>query len=196
MQRRTFLAGAGSVGIAATAGCTSLGSATTISNPTERRGDDGETSLQFRTDDGDRVATVTVHPGNRRYDGSGGAQVPVDVAITHGDETKITGLEFDLRAPPSGGSPAEVAIETPFGTPHPSMDLYADPEDASTVFAIDDLGEQGDGTLVFKFLLTGLRERTSELSVAVTVDVAAEGLLGGEYTLDGLTLVPLPPATA
>lgn len=192
MRRREALVAAGSVGITLTAGCAGLGS-TTVSTPDEQQADDGETNLRFQADDGTEVATLTVQPGRKRYSGVGGGQMSVDVAITHGDETTITGLELTLRAPPSGAdSPAEVALRTPFGTPHPSMELYAHPEGEGTVLAIDEMGEQGDGTMVLQFLLTGLRDAVSELKVDATVELAGRGVLGRKYTLDGLTLVSLP----
>lgn len=196
MQRRDVLAAVGSLGAVATAGCTSLGSPTTISNPTREQDPDGDTSLQFRTEEGDQVATLTVQPGRRRYSGPGGGQVSVDVAITHPDETQITGLQLALQAPPVGaGAPAEVALKTPFGTPHPAIDLYAAPDTGATVLAIDDLGAQGDGTVVFQFLLTGLGDSTAELDLDATIDATTRGLFGREYTLTGRALVPLPEDT-
>lgn len=196
MQRRELLTAAGGIGVAATAGCTSLGPDPTISNPSEQRESDGETTLQFQTDDGERIASLTVQPGKQRYSGSGGNQISVDVALTQRAETTVTGLELALRAPPGGaGSPAEVALKTPFGTPHPSIDLYAEPDDGGTVLAIDEMGESGDGTLVFQFLLTGLQDTTSELEIDVTAELTAPGVFGAEYTLTGLTLVALPLET-
>lgn len=196
MRRREALVAAGSAGLALTAGCAGLGSPTTISNPEEQQADDGETTLVFRTDGGTEVAALTVQPGRRR-DGGAGGQAPVDVAITHDDETTITGLELTLRAPPGGAdTPAEIALTTPFGTPHPSIELYADPQGAGTVLAIDDMGEQGDGTVVFQFLLAGLRDTVSELTVDATVELAGRGVLTRNYTLDGRTLVSLPGGEA
>lgn len=195
MKRRDVLATTGSVGIVATAGCATLGS-TTISSPTENQDSDGETSLDFQTDDGKEVATLTVQPDSRRYDGAGGEQVSVDVALTHPDGTKVTDLTLSLRAPPSGaGTPTEIAFKTPFGTPHPQLDLYTDSDDAATVLAIDDMGEQGDGNMVFQFLLTGLGDTTSELAIDTEVGLAETGMLGQAYTLSGRTLVPLPAGT-
>lgn len=194
MRRREALVAAGSVGIGITAGC--LGSPTTISTPQEEQADDGETTLQFE-EDGTEVASLTVGPGRQRYSGAGGGQVPVDVAITHGEETTITGLTLTVRAPPSGAEPpAELALTTPFGTPHPPLELYADPDGAGTVLAIDEMGEQGDGNVVLQFLLTGLRDAVSELRVEVTVELATRGVLGRQYTLDGHTTVPLPDPSA
>lgn len=193
MQRREVLAVAGSIGVGASAGCLGLGSETTISNPAEFRAADGETTLQFQTDGGDEVGSLTIRPGTQRYSGHGGELVPVDVAITHRDGTAIDGLTLGLRAPPGGaGAPAEVALQTPFGTPHPSMDLYAAPDDGGTVLSIDEMGEQGDGTLVLKFLLTGLGVSTTELEVDATVELTSSGVFTQDYTLTGLTLVSLP----
>jgi len=147
----------------------------------------------YQTDGGDEVASLTVQPGQRRYSGAGGGQVPVDVAITHGDETTIIGLELTLRAPPSGAdTSAEIALKTPFGTPHPSLELYAHPNGDGTVLAVDEMGEQGDGTVVLQFLLTGVPDSVSELNVDATVELRGRGVLAQNYTLDGLTLVSLP----
>jgi hypothetical protein len=195
MKRRNVLAAVGSVGMMATAGCAGLGSET-ISNPTEEQASDGETSLQFRADNGHDVATLTIRPGEKRYTGHGGQQIPVDIALTHSEQTTVTDLTLSLRAPASGpGAPAEVAVETPFGTPHPTLELYASPDDGATVLAIDDMGENGDGTVLFKFLLMGLGETISELTVDAEFGLEKPGVLGQSYKLKGLTLVPLPGGT-
>lgn len=187
-----MLAAVGSAGMIATAGCTGL-RAETISNPTEERTSNGETSVQFHADTGDRVTTLTIRPGKNRYSGHSGQQIPVDIALTHPETTTVTDVRFSLRAPPSGaGAPAEVAVETPFGTPYPSLDLYASPDDGATVLAIDDMGENGEGTVLFKFLLTGLREATSELAISAEVGLEKTGILGQVYTLKESTLVPIP----
>jgi hypothetical protein len=197
MNRRDVLAAVGTAGVVATAGCTSLGS-TTITNPEGERTDDGDVNLNFQTESGENVATLTVMPGRQRYSGSRGTEIPVKIAITHGDATKIESVRLDLRAPPSStgaGVPAEVAFTTPFAKPHPSMELYTDPDDVSTILDIPDTGEQGDGNMVFDFLLTGVRDDTTELSVDATVELSEGGVLGQNYTLEGLTLVPLPDET-
>lgn len=197
MNRRGFLAAVGSVGAVATAGCSSVGS-TTLTNPEEERTDDGDVNLDFRAESGEAVATLTVMPGRRRYPGHAGAEVPVKIAITHGDATKIESVRLDLRAPPTAtgaGAPAEVAFTTPFAKPHPSIELYTDPDDVSTILEIPDTGEQGDGTMVFDFLLTGVRDATAELSVDATIALSEDGVLGQSYTLEGLSLVSLPDET-
>lgn len=181
----------------ATAGCSSVGS-TTITTPEEERTEDGDVNLNFRTEGGENVATITVMPGRQRYSGHRGAEVPVKIALTHGDATKIESVRFDLRAPPSptgAGVPAEVAFTTPFAKPHPSIELYTDPDDVSTILDIPDTGAQGDGTMVFDFLLTGVRDATAELSVDATIELSEGGVLGQNYTLEGLALVPLPDET-
>jgi hypothetical protein len=197
MNRREFLAGVGSLGVVATAGCSSI-SSTTLTNPEEEQTDDGDINLNFRTDGGEEVATITVMPGRQRYSGHAGAEVPVKIAIMHGDTTKIESIQFDLRAPPTStgaGTPAEVAFTTPFAKPHPSIDLYTDPDDVSTILEIPDTGEQGDGNIVFDFLLTAVRDTTTELSVDAAIELSEGGVLGQNYTLEGLTLVPLPGGT-
>lgn len=194
MRRRDVLGAVGTVGVTATAGCSSL-SSTTIGNPAEEQTDDGDVNLNFRTESGKNVATLTVMPGRQRYSGSRGTEIPVKIALTHGDATKIESVRVDLRAPPTstGASvPAEIAFTTPFAKPHPSIKLYTDPDDVSTILEIPDTGEQGDGTMVFDFLLTGVRDATTELSIDATVELSADGVLGQNYTLEGLALVPLP----
>lgn len=197
MNRRDVLAAVGSVGIVATAGCSSLGS-TTITNPDEEQTDDSDVNLNFRTESGEKVATITVIPGRQRYSGHSGTQIPVKIAITHGDATKVESVRLDLRAPPTStgaGSPAEVAFTSPFAKPHPSIELYTDPDDVSTILDIPEMGEQGDGNMVFDFLLTGVRDATTELSVDAAVELSEGGVLGQNYTLEGLALVPLPDET-
>lgn len=194
MRRRDVLAAVGSVGVVATAGCSSVGS-TTLTNPDEEQTNDGEVNLNFRTESGENVATLTIMPGRQRYSGHRGPEIPVKIALTHGDATKIESVRLDLRAPPSstgGGVPAEVAFTTPFAKPHPSIELYTDPDDVSTILEIPDTAEQGDGTMVFDFLLTGVRDATTELSVDATMELSEDGVLGQNYTLEGLALVPLP----
>jgi hypothetical protein len=197
MNRRDVLAAVGTAGVVATAGCTSLGS-TTITNPEGERTDDGDVNLNFQTESGENVATLTVMPGRERYSGSRGTEIPVKIAITHGDATKIESVRLDLRAPPTStgaGTPAEVAFTTPFAKPHPSIDLYTDPDDVSTILEIPDTGEQGDGNIVFDFLLTAVRDTTNELSVDAAIELSEGGVLGQNYTLEALTLVPLPGGT-
>ncbi|MHB9287355.1 hypothetical protein ACKVMT_09995 [Halobacteriales archaeon Cl-PHB] len=191
MKRRDVLAAAGSAGAVAMAGCAGLGSET-ISNPVEEQASDGETTLNFQADDGDQVASLTARPGEQRLSGHGGQQIPVDIAITHPEETTVTDLTLSLRAPPSGTGLAEVAIETPFGTPHPSLDLYEASDDGAAVLAIDDMGEYGGGTVLFKFLLLGVGNAISEVEVDAEMGLSGTGLLSNKYTLKGLTLVPLP----
>lgn len=197
MNRREVLAAVGTVGVVATAGCSSIGS-TTITNPEGERTEDGDVNLNFRTESGKKVATLTVMPGRQRYSGHRGTEVPVKIAITHGDATKIESVRLDLRAPPTStgaGVPAEVAFTTPFAKPHPSMELYTDPDDVSTILKIPDTGEQGDGNMIFDFLLTSVRDTTTELSVDAAVELSESGILDQNYTLEGLTLVPLPDET-
>jgi hypothetical protein len=198
MRRRDVLAAIGSVGVVATAGCSSVGS-TTITNPAEERSEDGDVNLNYRTESGENLATLTVMPGRQRYSGNRGMEVPVKIALTHGGATKIESVRFDLRAPPTstGGAsvPAEVAFTTPFAKPHPSIELYTGPDDVSTILEIPDTGEQGDGTMVFDFLLTGVRDATTELSIDAGIELSEGGVLGQNYTLEGLALVPLPDKT-
>lgn len=197
MQRRDVLAAVGTVGVMATAGCSSIGS-TTITNPEGERTDDGDINLNFRTEKGDQVATLTVTPGRQRYPGHGGAEIPIKTAITHGDATKIESVRLALRAPPSptgGGTPAAVAFTTPFAKPHPSIELYTGPDDSSTILDIQKTEEQGDGTMVFDFLLTGVRDATTELSVDAAIELSEGGVLGQNYSLEGLALIPLPDGT-
>ena len=193
MKRRNFLAAAGSAGAAAMAGCSGLGSET-ISNPSEEQESDGETTLTFQADNGDQVATLTIQPAKQQYSGKSGQQVPVDIAITHSEETTITDLTLSLRTPPSGTGVSEIALETPFGTPHPSLDLFAD-EDGASVLSIDDMGENGDGNVVFKFVMIGYGDINSELEVDAEIGLAETGFLNPDYTLNGLALVPLPDDT-
>lgn len=197
MRRRDVLAAVGSLGVVATAGCSSVGS-TTLTTPEEKQTDDGEVNLNFRTESGETVATLTVMPGRQRYSGHHGTEIPVKIALTHGDATKIESVRLDLRAPPTftgAGVPAEVAFTTPFAKPHPSIELYTDPDDVSTILEIPNTGKQGDGTMVFDFLLTGVRDATTELSIDATIELSEDGVLGQNYTLEGLALVLLPDGT-
>jgi len=194
MNRRDVLTAVGSIGVAATAGCSSLGS-TDLRNPNEEQTDDGDVNLTFQTESGESVATLTVMPGRQRYSGPGGTELPVKIALTHGEATKIESLRFDLRAPPGptgAGTPAEVAFATPFAKPHPSLELYTDPDDGSTILDISDTGEQGDGTMVFDFRLIGLPDATTELAVDAEIEMTEEGIFGQDYRLEGLKIVSLP----
>lgn len=172
------------------------GASKTLSNPTTEREDHGETHLLFQTD-GDRVASFTVQPGRRRYSGPAGEQITLDVSCAHRDGTKITGLRLKLRTLPGGGPPpAQVSLTTPFGTPHPALQLYRDPQDLGTILDIPDAGEVGDGTLTLEFLLSSLEASTSELEVDATVELTEQGMTGTDYTLDALTLIQLPDSDA
>lgn len=174
------------------AGCTAIASQTTLSDPTIEQEDHGETHLTFNTD-GERLAVITIQPGRRRYSGHGGDSTPVDIQIWHRDPTKIDSLKLRLRAPPSGvGPPAQVALTAPPWTPHPSIQLYTDRQDSSTIFEIDEMGDQGDGTMPFEFALSGLEKSTSELFVDAAVGLTEQGVLGQNYSLEGRTRTPLP----
>lgn len=181
----------------ATAGCIGIGS-TTITNPEKEQTDDGDVNLNFRTENGKNVATLTVMPDSQRYSGHRGPEVPVTIVITHGNTTKIESLRFDLRAPPTSsgaGVPAKIAYTTPFAKPHPPIDLYTDPDDGSTILDIPNTEKQGEGNLVFDFMLLGLRDSTTELAINVEIGLTEGGALGQEYTLEGSALVALPGET-
>lgn len=192
MERRQFLTAVSSIGVATIAGCGMAGASKTLSNPTKEVEDDGETHLQFNTE-GSRVATLTIQPGRQRYSGLAGEQTTLDVSCSHRDETKISGFRLKLRTLPGGGRPpAEVSLRTPFGTPHPSFQLYSDPQDGGAILDIPDADEIGDGTLTLEFLLSHLEESTSKLEVDATIELTEKGMTGSDYTLEALTLIQLP----
>lgn len=192
MNRRTFLGAAGSSGLLSVAGCTTIVSPTTLSSPRVERDDHGEAHLHFEEDE-ERLAIVTVQPGRQRYSGPGGDTLDVDVQLWHRDETEITSLTLALRAPPTGaGVPAQIALTAPQWKPHPSIELYTHPQERSTVFEIDEMGGQGDGTVTFEFAVTSLAASTSELLVDVTANLAEQGILDENVTIEGRTRVPLP----
>lgn len=198
MNRRRFLAGLGGIGLVGTAGYVAIVGSRTLSNPAEEREADGETHLRFQADD-EWVATLTVSPGTRRYSGASGGEVPVDVSIAHREGTTITSLALGLRTRShdgSGYSPVEVALATPWGTPHPALQLYTDPRGGGTILEVEEMGGQGRGTTTFEFLLTGVDASTSDLGVNATVDLATRDALEGGYTLEGRTLIRLPDRTA
>lgn len=196
MDRRQYLTTLASIGVGTIAGCSVPGGSQTLSNPTTEQEDDGETHLLFHAD-GDRLASLTIQPGRQRYSGSTGEQISVDVSVAHRDGTKIAGLRLKLRTLSEGGKPpAQVALITPFGTPHPSMELYTDPQDGGAILDIADTSEVGDGTLTLKFLLTTLEASTSELEVDATIELTEQEVFGADYTLDALTLIQLPDSNA
>ncbi|MFB6164350.1 MAG: hypothetical protein ABEJ31_04250 [Haloarculaceae archaeon] len=192
MKRRQLLAGAGVAGALSLAGC-SAARATTISDPRVEREDDGETHVHFDAG-GEALTTLTVQPDGRSA-GAGGEQVPLDASIEHREGTELTSLELKLRAPPADGGagvPARVALTAPQWQPHPSVQLYTDPDDGGGIVAIDDLGEQGQGTVTLELLLTGLAPSTAEVLVDATLGLAESGVLGDTYTVEGSTRVSLP----
>lgn len=77
----------------------------------------------------------------------------------------------------------------------PSIELYTDPDDISTILDTPDTGEQGDGNMTLDFLLTSVRDTTTELSVDAAVELSEGGVLEQNYRLEGLALVPLPDET-
>lgn len=192
MDRRTFLSAAGGTGLLSLAGCTAIASQSTLDNPTVERENDGETHLVYKTDQ-EELATVTIQPGRERYTGSGDGSLPVDVSLWHRDETKIESLRLKLRAPPSGaGVPAQIALTAPAWNPHPSIQFYTDRDDGGMILEIDEMGEQGDGTITFEFILTALAESVSELRVDVTAQLTENSVRDKAYTIEGRTRVPLP----
>lgn len=186
MNRRTVLATIGGVSALSFAGCASVGGSTVLANPTEEVEADGETHLSFETD-GDRLATLTVQPPNH-----GSIPIPVDVSIGHRETTTITDLEHNLRAPPGGsGVPAQIALTAPQWQPHPPVQLY-NSQDGGTVLDIDDMDEQGEGTVSFEFFVAPVEDVPSELLVEATIGLTERGVLGRQYTARARTRVRLP----
>lgn len=192
MDRRDYLAALSSVGAAALAGCSVPGQSRRLSNPRTEEEDDGETHVFF-TADTTRVATVSVQPGRERYDGPVGTQIPIDISIAHAGRTTITSLTIALRTLTEGGTPpAEAALLTPFGTPHPGLELYTDPADGGTVLTIPNSEDIGSGTVTLKFLLSSVAQSTTEMTLDATIELAEHGLFGTQYMLSSITTIPLP----
>jgi hypothetical protein len=189
MDRRRFLAGTGAtVASVALAGCSALGSPTSLPAPEETVEDDGETHLRF-SESGERIATLSVMPRGARTDGS---VVPATTSLAHRDGTKVTSLTLELRSPPSGGGvPADVAVTIPQWKPAPSVELSSAVSDGAVV-DIQDMGGQGEGTVTLDFFV----QPTGELPVELLVDVTftlreGKGVLGGRFEGDGRTEVTL-----
>jgi hypothetical protein len=192
VKRRTFFGAAGGAGLLSLAGCTAVASQSTLDNPTVERENDGETHLIYKTDQ-EELATVTIQPGRKRYAGSGDGTLPVDVSLWHRNETKIESLRLKLRAPPSGaGVPAQIALTTPPWNPHPSIQFYTNRDNGEMILEIDEMEEQGDGTMTFEFILTDLAASVSELRIDVTAQLTENSILGETSTIEGRTQVPLP----
>lgn len=174
------------------AGCTAVASRSTLDDPTVERENDGETHLIYRTEQAE-LATVTIQPGKERYAGSGDGTLPVDVSLWHRDETTIESLRLKLRAPPSGtGVFPQIALTTPAWNPHPSIQFHTDRDDGGMILEIDEMGDQGDGTMTFEFILTTLPASVAELLVEVTAQLTGDSVLDDTYTLEGRTRVELP----
>ncbi len=196
MNRRGYLGAIASFGTAMLAGCSVPGQSHTLSNPTTERGTDGETRLFYQAEPS-RIATVSILPGKERYSGPTGDQLSIDIKIEHTDGTNITGVMLKLRTLPAGGNPpADAALLPPFGTPHPAIDLYDDPDDGGTILSIPTAEAIGTGTVTLGFILSSIDPSTTEMAVEATIELTEMSVMGTDYVLSALTIIPLPNPTA
>ncbi|AFO57406.1 hypothetical protein NJ7G_2169 [Natrinema sp. J7-2] len=86
-------------------------------------------------------------------------------------------------------SPAEVALTSPVegdSSPPPSVALYTPDRGLGTVIEISDLDDLADETIsILKLLVKPRAETATTLTIHATIELTGNGILEGDYTLDG-----------
>jgi len=188
MNRRTYLASAGSLGILATAGCSALSTDKSLARPTESGDSPGHRYLSFRSD-GDSVATFGV-------DGSvDGDHLHLSMALAHRDGTSVDAITLTVWMPEiSRDTPADVALVSPVegdSSPPPAVTLSTPERALGTRIEITDIDDLADETIRLAFLVEPPAP-ASELDVDVEIELSEGGLLDTDYTLSGELALDYP----
>jgi hypothetical protein len=188
MRRREFVGILGATGLAGTAGCGAVPGEVSLLEPGVLGDSPGRRSLEWSTD-GASVANFGVT-------GSvGSGIVDLSTELSHRDSTDVTRIELRVRMPDADAA-SDVAVVSPVegdSSPPPSVALYT-PEDATgTVIEVTDLDDLADETIsTLDLIVSPTDETATELVVDATIELAENGFLGDDYTLDGTLELSFP----
>jgi hypothetical protein len=181
MNRRAFLALAGSAGAVATAGCSAPGQSQTLSDPTVQGESSKRKHLSFTAND-EEIATVGV---DGRVD-DGVIELPFE--IWHRDGTTVESITLRVWMPPRD-APAEVAVVSPVSgdsSPPPELTLSLPDRKQGQRIEITDLDDLADETIsTLQLLVRPGADTEPELFVDATVDLGTGDWFEGDYTLSG-----------
>lgn len=194
MRRRAYLATLATAGAAATAGCGTVRSATTLSEPDVHAESAQRRSLQF-TADGEEIGSV----------GADGAvsngRIELSTEIWHREGTTVESIELHVWMPPAPAeSPAEVSVVSPVqgdSSPPPSISLSSPRDEPGTVIEIDDLDDLADETIsTLDLVVDPGYDRATTLVIDSTIDLDSSSLFDGGYELDGQLELEFPELQA
>jgi len=190
MRRRSYLATLAAAGAAATAGCGTVRSETTLSEPDVHEESAHRRSLEF-TADGEEVGSIgadgTVSDG----------RIDLSTEIWHREGTTVESIELHVWMPPAPeGSPAQVALASPVqgdSSPPPDVTLSAPRDEPGAVLEIDDLDDLADETIsTIDLVVTPGYDRATTLVIDSTIDLGSSSMLDGGYELDGQLELEFP----
>lgn len=183
MQRRRFLAGIGTVGTAALAGCAGPVGTKQLQNP-DVDDEASETHLTYRDDDG-RIATSSVLYGPVRT----GRLVRLMISIWHRDGTTVSDLAVTVRTrDPTPGRPS--VYVGGFSGEFPPIDYQIDEDSDGRLLSVPDLSPVGEGTITLELYVQAFNDWPLELTVDVAYGLEA-GLVGS-YAVDGSVDFSIP----
>lgn len=173
MERRTFLAGAGAVGLTAAAGCVVDGRplvGTVDLGEPERVSNDNDTYVTYSRDGAD-LLTVAIGESGWQPEG----RVDFTLSAWHRDETHLDSIRYEIRLRTEPGEVApSLYLERMGGSPWPEITFERGQDPGTTVLEVAPLEEQGDGTVLFDLVAEPLPEGDS-----LPVEVSFEAVLSG-----------------
>jgi|GEM_PF-4263018 len=185
MDRRRFLAAAGTTGAVGLAGCSAL-SSTTDANATFVS--EGKNRYFLFSVDGDEVATA----GIRLYTGTA-ADGPVLFTFWAEQQRETSFSDFRLELTPSNRN-AAIYMQAPSGSPFPEF-RYAHARDGpGTVVEISDFGAQAEGTLPLEFAYDPWVDDPT-LGFDAAFSLSTGGLVSDEIRCEASRDIPVPAET-
>jgi hypothetical protein len=179
VNRRSFLALAGTGLGAATAGCAGIvGGATTLPEPTVRERDGGPGKTLVWEQEGRRLVSVGLE--QRDELGSTTAPLPLRVSVVHpgqgreGPGTQVRRLALELKAPPTADVPSEVLFETPSGPSWAPFSVETTDDRWSRISA-SGLDTLGKGRIPLDFLLRSRGGPHEAVGLRVDLKLATDG---------------------
>lgn len=182
-SRRTVLTSLGTLGIAATAGCSTVRGSKSLSDPTVS-GDSGQTKTLVFSSDGAEVAKL----GFSGAVSSG--QIDLESELWHESGTTVESIRLQVWMPSDNSGPAaDVAVVSPVegdSSPAPFISLYTPERGTGTVIEVTDLDDLKDETISTLALIVQPRESAgTELRIDGEIELGGGGLLSSGYSLSG-----------
>jgi hypothetical protein len=183
MYRRAVLAGLGTAGTAALAGCGVARGQTTLSDPTVEADGPGRKVLLFSTD-GEELAHFGVD--GRVRDGA----VKLQSELWHRDGTLVDAVRLQMWMPDAEtDSTTDVGLVSPVegdSSPPPEVTLSTPERGRGTVIEIGDLDDLRDETIsTIALLVSSIAEGATEIAIDVEIELTSGGVVGDSYTLEG-----------